>query len=216
MRRDGQKASGKGSYDSKTRRRGRPAWQRSPDDTPLRDGNRDRVVGLLTDRATRTLIYYLSETNVHTMHWLSTFLKNNPIPRDGAWDDVSGETFLRTLMSMPPEEAKYDVGRDALFDNIGSLTVDPRQMAQRIMDIRVQVAQEFTQDLLNVQQENADLLRESLVASLSIDEPVNHPDAAEAILPAGSGSSFGSGGIPGIEGLGGSKEDDDKPAGAAA
>lgn len=50
---DGQNArrSGKGkSYTNSNRRKGRPAWQRSPDDTPLRDGNRDRLMGLLTDR----------------------------------------------------------------------------------------------------------------------------------------------------------------------
>jgi hypothetical protein len=34
----------------KARRRGRPAWMRSPTDSPLRDGNRDRLVGLLTER----------------------------------------------------------------------------------------------------------------------------------------------------------------------
>ena len=28
------------SYENKTRRKGRPAHKRSPDDTPLRDGNR--------------------------------------------------------------------------------------------------------------------------------------------------------------------------------
>ena len=38
------------SYKNRTRRRGRPAWTRSPDDTPLRDGNRDRLMGLLTER----------------------------------------------------------------------------------------------------------------------------------------------------------------------
>lgn len=32
------------------RRKGRPAHMRSPYDTPLRDGNRDRVLGLLTER----------------------------------------------------------------------------------------------------------------------------------------------------------------------
>ena len=29
--------------------------------------------------------------------------------QDGAWDDVSGETFLRTLLSMPTQGAKFDV-----------------------------------------------------------------------------------------------------------
>lgn len=42
--------SGKGKMTEKNRRRGRPAWQRSPDDTPMRDGNRDRLIGLLTER----------------------------------------------------------------------------------------------------------------------------------------------------------------------
>lgn len=50
---DGENArrSNKGSsYSNKTRRRGRAAWLRSPEDSPLRDGNRDRLMGLLTDR----------------------------------------------------------------------------------------------------------------------------------------------------------------------
>jgi len=37
-------------FSGSQRRRGRPAWMRSPTDSPLRDGNRDRLVGLLTER----------------------------------------------------------------------------------------------------------------------------------------------------------------------
>lgn len=164
-----------GSYENKNRRKGRPAWQRSPDDTPLRDGNRDRLVGLLTERSAKTLAYYLSETNLHVYHWLSNFMKHNPIPRDGAWDDVSGETFLRKLLSMQVDEAKYDTGRDKMFDCTGSVTVDPRQLAQRIMDIRMQVAQEFSDDLRTIGEENSGLLRETLSSSLSLDIVVVHP-----------------------------------------
>lgn len=36
---------------------------RDPDNSPLRDGNRDVLFGMLTKRAIRTLVYYLSETN---------------------------------------------------------------------------------------------------------------------------------------------------------
>ena len=32
---------------------------RSPYDSPLRDGNRDRLIGLLTERAVKTLMCYL-------------------------------------------------------------------------------------------------------------------------------------------------------------
>lgn len=36
---------------------------RDPYDTPLRDGNRDRLYGLLTERACATLLWYTFETN---------------------------------------------------------------------------------------------------------------------------------------------------------
>lgn len=122
------------------------------------------MVGLLTERSARTLLFYLQETNLNLYYWLSAFMQAYPIPRvrhscalaqsslaspndcihgsevgkdtsgihilpaalcdavnnwnrcqqfvckqDGAWDDVSGETFLRTLLSMPTQGAKFDV-----------------------------------------------------------------------------------------------------------
>lgn len=82
-------------YDSPKRRRGRPAHLRSSFDSPLRDGNRDRLIGLLTKRsaagnrkiqqggiyrAAITLSYYLMETNVNVHHWLVKFMKDHPIP----------------------------------------------------------------------------------------------------------------------------------------
>lgn len=36
---------------------------RDPDDSPMRDGNRDRLYGLLTERACSTLVWYTFETN---------------------------------------------------------------------------------------------------------------------------------------------------------
>ena len=97
------------SYENKTRRRGRPAWTRSPDDSPFRrasrsrktclllpgtrqqtallrrrDGNRDRVIGLLTERATKTLIYYLSETNQHLYYWCASCPAASSLPASRA------------------------------------------------------------------------------------------------------------------------------------
>lgn len=152
---------------NKKRRKGRPAWQRSPDDSPYRDGNRDRLIGLLTERAARTLAYYLSETNLNVYHWLLAFMRQYPIPKEGTWDDVSGESFLRTLLSMPIQSAKFITGREeTMYDNIPGSGVDPRSIAQRIMDIRKQLAKEWASDLLGVPEENASLLRESLTSSL--------------------------------------------------
>lgn len=153
-------------FDSATRRRGRPAHMRSPDDSPLRDGNRDRVMGLLTERAAKTLTYYFQETNLNYHHWLGEYIKTNPIPRDGKWDDVSGETFLRQLLMGGVTEAKAQVHED-LFSCVKGLGIDPRAIAQRIMDIRKALAEEFIQDMQGIAEENAILMRECAMASLA-------------------------------------------------
>jgi len=185
---DNARRSEKGqSYTNDKRRRGRPAHMRSPDDTPLRDGNRDRLMGLLTERAAKTLLYYFFEMNPTLYGWFSQYLKENKIPRDGSWDDVSGETFLRGLLLTPIEETKWgkQVGVDQLFDCTGALIVDPRNIAQRIMEIRTQIAKEWIEDLGLVSEENSMLMRETLTSSLSLediptikDAPAsgNHPD----------------------------------------
>ncbi|KAG2451845.1 hypothetical protein HYH02_003621 [Chlamydomonas schloesseri] len=168
---------------------------RSPDDSPLRDGNRDRLMGLLTERAAKTLAYYLLETN-HNMHnWMNRFIKDNPIPRDGNWDDVSGDSFLRKLLSMPMEEAS-PWGRDELFHNASLTDVDPRSIAQRIMEIRTQLALEFVQDLKYVAEDNKLLQLETLQASLlSTDSAIADGSAAArqaaTNAPGGSGSPSG-------------------------
>eukprot|EP01026_Neomeris_dumetosa_P066956 TRINITY_DN650_c0_g1_i1.p3 TRINITY_DN650_c0_g1~~TRINITY_DN650_c0_g1_i1.p3 ORF type:complete len:222 (-),score=11.73 TRINITY_DN650_c0_g1_i1:413-1078(-) len=156
------------SSDSQGRRRkGRPAWTRSPDDSPYRDGNRDRLIGMLTQRAAFTLRYYLSETNINVYHWFTVFMKTHPIPTEGSWEDVSGETFLRKLLSMPIQPAKYQTVRNEMYECGTGIHVDPRQIAQRVMDIRTALAKEFIQDLKNVAEENSSLMRETLMTSLS-------------------------------------------------
>lgn len=55
------------------------------------------------------MTYYLYETNPNVYQWLTIFIKENPIPQDGAWDDVSGDNFLRKLLSMPVEHASYNM-----------------------------------------------------------------------------------------------------------
>lgn len=57
----------------------------------------------------------------------------------------------------PP--ATYTQGRESLFDNGVGSDVDPRSIAQRIMDIRTQLSEEFVQELQTVAEENAALLR---------------------------------------------------------
>lgn len=66
---------------ARRRRRGRSAHLRSPDDTPLRDGNRDRLMGLLTERAARTLELSVSEGNPSLQRWLGLYLGEKDIPK---------------------------------------------------------------------------------------------------------------------------------------
>jgi len=149
------------------RRKGRSARLRSPDDSPLRDGNRDRLAGILTERACKTLLYYCSETNQNLYRWLYDYMKHHPIPLRGSWEDVSGERFLRSLLA---EGVDYDVkttrgmGMDPLFDCSRSLTVDPTQVASRILDIRALLAKEWQEDLGAIQEENLNMLREEILA----------------------------------------------------
>eukprot|EP00199_Chlamydomonas_sp_CCMP681_P006637 CAMPEP_0119109210 /NCGR_PEP_ID=MMETSP1180-20130426/17735_1 /TAXON_ID=3052 ORGANISM="Chlamydomonas cf sp, Strain CCMP681" /NCGR_SAMPLE_ID=MMETSP1180 /ASSEMBLY_ACC=CAM_ASM_000741 /LENGTH=296 /DNA_ID=CAMNT_0007094937 /DNA_START=15 /DNA_END=905 /DNA_ORIENTATION=+ len=167
---------------SQTRRKGRPAHLRSPDDSPMRDGNRDRLIGLLTERATRTLLAYLVETNPAVHMWLFMYYRDHSIPIVGSWDEVSGETFLRTLLSMESYESAISLGGDpGGMERMAVQQIAPRSLAQRIMDIRVGLSKEFMQDLAGVEEENRSLLRETLSMSLALTE--QEPVVSRALPP---------------------------------
>ena len=105
-------------------------------------------------------------------------MKTHKIPRDGNWDDVSGETFLRELLSMPMEETRWgeQVGVDSLYDCTGGLLVNPRDVAQRVMEIRTQIAKEWIEEMKSVSEENALLMRETVLSSFSLNDiPVVDP-----------------------------------------
>lgn len=143
------------------------------------------MLGLLTDRAARTLLHYLLETNLTLHSWLYVYLKENEIPKNGNWDDVSGESFLRKLLASPMESVKYDFnGRDEMFSCAGPIGVDPRNIAQRIMEIRSQIAKEWIEELKEVSEENALLMRETVLSSFSLENiPVADPQATKSTHP---------------------------------
>jgi len=158
------------SHAKKVRRLGRPAWKRSPDDTPLRDGNRDRIQGMLTTAAVKTLLAYTTETNQQLHHWLRRFSHENEIPMVGCWEDVSGDTFLRKLLQGELTSQGHQ-GMEALFDHTTPIAVDPANLAMRIMDIRTVLAKEWIDDLQQVAEDNGQLLKASLLASLELEAP---------------------------------------------
>lgn len=162
------RATPTGPENQRNRRRGRPAWTRNPDDSPMRDGNRDRLIGLLTERAVKTLLVYTMELTPQVHNWLLRFYRANKIPKEGNWEEVSGEAFLRKLLNSQVESVAGVPGREAMYDCSlsSSLAVDPRQIATRIMEIRAHLAKEFIQDLEDITNENNYLLSETLRQSL--------------------------------------------------
>jgi hypothetical protein len=71
-----------------------------------------------------------------------------------------------------------------MYDCTGSLGVDPRSIAQRIMEIRTQIAKEMIQELQAVSEENSLLMRETLTSSLSLDNvAVAEPGAGGVVHP---------------------------------
>ena len=118
--------------------------------------------------------------------------------QNGNWDDVSGETFLRELLATPTEETSWGstVGVDNLYNCTGRLLVDPRNIAQRIMEIRSQIAKEWIEELKSVSEENALLMRETVLSSFSMDDlPVaesppsgSHPDFRDDVDDSAAGS----------------------------
>lgn len=56
-----------------------------------------------------------------------------------------------------------------MYDCTGGLLVNPRDVAQRIMEIRTQIAKEWIEELKGVSEENALLMRESVLSSFTLE-----------------------------------------------
>jgi hypothetical protein len=118
---------------------------------------------------------------------------HRPRSQDGKWDDVSGETFLRRLLSLPVQGTRWGEhsGADPMYDATKYFGVDPRGIAQRVMEIRSQLAREMAQDLAGVAEENALLMRETLASSLAAAFAAG-PAAGAPPLPSVDDSAGGS------------------------
>lgn len=128
------------------------------------------------------MIIYLQETNVVACQWLMTFMNANPITLSGSWEEISGDAFLKKLLSMPVQEHRFQNGCEDIHNNFSAIAVDPRSIAQRILEVRAQLAKELIQDVALVPEDNDLLLQQSLLASLESSFrilPTLPPAAAE-------------------------------------
>lgn len=160
--------------------RNRTSRTHDPYSTPLRDGNRDRLYGMLTARAAATLLTYLTELNKSTAQFFQEYMRNNPIPyafwQDGKVKDVSGENFIEGLLTMGPTHIDEKF-RDSY------ITVDPPALAVRLLDIRMALKDEYIADLAWVKEENADIMKvacmSNLESSVSLDCDIDFDDIDE-------------------------------------
>jgi len=157
----GTQGGGVGS-DRKAIKRGRPAWKRSPDDTPFRDGNRDRLMGLLTREAVQVILHFTMTEDPELHAWIQEFDRVNEVPDVGSWDDVSGDGYLRSMFNLGLANQPANVSVPS--------NVDPRSIATQIMDIRVAVANEWMENLKVVPERNLALANETLYRSLGSQE----------------------------------------------
>jgi hypothetical protein len=80
-----------------------------------------------------------------------------------------------------------------MYDNTQPLGVDPRNLAQRIMEIRSQIAKEWIDDLKQVSEENALLMREAVLSSFTLggELSVADPSTSDSSHPEMRGYSTG-------------------------
>lgn len=73
--------------------------------------------------------------------------------------------MLQALLCLPEQRVDNPY-------TLSSFTFDPRSLAQRVLDIRLELAREWAEDLRWVRDENADVLRATLACSLRLPPAV--------------------------------------------
>lgn len=121
----------------------------------------------LTRRAVNTVLYYMHELHDGPSHnWLSNF--DNFSEQVKAHKFKNGDQFLDKMRQAPMEKGYLKIGHPSgRFSRKFPFTIEPRRIASRIVDVRVELAAEWAKDLLCIEAENLELQRiafERLVA----------------------------------------------------
>lgn len=113
----------------------------------------------LTRRAVDTVMYYMHELGDRPSHqWLSGFHSYAKHVKQRTFKN--GEHFINSMFSSPPEEGSVKIGHPSgRFSRTVHFTIEPAHIAQRIVDVRVQLSKEWSKDLRCVDAENLELQR---------------------------------------------------------
>lgn len=132
--------------------------------TPYRDETARIVDALLYRQAAKTLLSYLYESNGEGHHFLSAWLSSHgPPPVDGLH---SAKAWCALLAAQPlATVADPRVGSGA------TRLVSPRDLVERMLDVRLSLAAELGEDLGRTRASNADVLRDALARTQAPPPP---------------------------------------------
>lgn len=138
---------------------------------PYSTQNRRLLNDMLTLQAVKTLLVYLQETNGELHHYLHNFLVNNPFP--GASDERTAEQLLADLACTPltsvsdPRRSSVcgPAGEEAYLR--GKREVSPRDIAERFVALRADLALDFIAELEKVPTSNQQIFRRALTQTIA-------------------------------------------------
>ena len=130
---------------------------------------------LLTRQAVKTLLHYASETNGEVHLFLHTYIADVGAPKVDA--EGSAARWLSDLAATPLQRL-HNPGRSsiaspaAMEQALGEREVSPRDVVERILALRVDIAAELSADLEKVAVANGAILRATLARTLSEAPPL--------------------------------------------
>ncbi|GMH39147.1 hypothetical protein BSKO_07045 [Bryopsis sp. KO-2023] len=128
---------------------------------------------LITRQAVKTCLKYLEETNGQLHYFLHCYVAANPLPISA---DVSSEDWLTKLAASPWTTITHpgrtsNVSPAALAAAVeGEREVSPRDVAERIMKLRLHLAKEMAEDLDGLPMDNDLVLRRALEMTIATNE----------------------------------------------
>lgn len=113
----------------------------------------------LTRRAVNTVMYYMHELGDGPSHqWLSRFGNFSESAKKNTF--TNGDEFVDRMLRTPTEQCSVKIGHpSSRFSRTFNFTIEPRRIAKRIMDVRVQLSKEWSNDLKCIDAENLELQR---------------------------------------------------------
>lgn len=113
----------------------------------------------LTRRAVSTVLYYMHEFHDGpSHHWLNKFDDFSTKVKSRMF--TNGDQFLEKMRRAPNEKGYIKVGHPSgRFSRKFPFVIEPRRIASRIVDVRVQLAGEWAHDLNCIEPENLEIQR---------------------------------------------------------